>query len=172
MASRQPIPSPRKPGEMAAQGANNVYYYSSGANRPRAVAAPAYNYGHPPGYPPYPVPAPQQIPPPAGPRLAPRGQIHGAHENLRRVLDDNATLEHRIEKLQREVAEAKGTIDSLNQQVVQFTQENADLKEELAVYERARNHPMIGEALRILIRNANQPVAAENGGRGNRWCFL
>jgi len=104
--------------------------------------------------------------------VAPRGQIHGAHENLRRVLDDNKSLETKIERLQGDLSEMKSQNESLNSQVIQLTQENAELRDELAIYEKARNHPLVGEAVRSLTRNVNYPPTVEPAVRHHQgWCW-
>lgn len=116
------------------------------------------------------------VPPTAYPQQAmvqlPRGQINCAHDNLRKVLDDNAALETRLDRLQRECSELKAQNDSLNSQVVALTQENCELRDELSIYERARNHPLVGEAVRSLTRNVNQPPPVEPVTRSTTpWCW-
>jgi len=104
--------------------------------------------------------------------VATRGQIHGAHENLRKVLDDNKALETKIEKLQSELSEMKTQSESLNSQVTQLTQENAELRDELSIYEKARNHPIVGEAVRSLTRNVNLPPSTDPSTRHQHgWCW-
>jgi len=104
--------------------------------------------------------------------IAPRGQIHGAHENLRRVLDDNKALETKIEKLQSDLSEMKTQNESLSSQVTQLTQENSELRDELAIYEKARNHPIVGEAVRSLTRNVNLPQSTDPSTRqAHGWCW-
>eukprot|EP01068_Selenidium_serpulae_P016403 Selendium_serpulae@DN6293_c0_g1_i3.p1 len=102
--------------------------------------------------------------------LLPRQQIQGAHDNLRKVLDDNEALEVRLERLQREVTELRSHNENLTSKVNSLTQENTDLRDELSYYERARNHPLVGEAVRSLTRNANAPVEAPPPVK-HGWCW-
>eukprot|EP00923_Selenidium_pygospionis_P023611 GHVN01041085.1.p1 GENE.GHVN01041085.1~~GHVN01041085.1.p1 ORF type:complete len:193 (+),score=31.88 GHVN01041085.1:46-624(+) len=110
------------------------------------------------------------IPPAVQASLAPRQQVHGAHDNLRKVLDDNEALEVRAERLQREVTELRSQSENLTAQVNALTNENGELREELGYYERARNHPLMGEAVRSLTRNANTPVEQPNNAK-QTWCW-
>eukprot|EP00923_Selenidium_pygospionis_P016551 GHVN01028976.1.p1 GENE.GHVN01028976.1~~GHVN01028976.1.p1 ORF type:complete len:226 (-),score=45.55 GHVN01028976.1:524-1201(-) len=103
--------------------------------------------------------------------VVPRQQIQGAHDNLKRVLDDNEALEVRMDRLQREATEMRSQCENLSAQVSALTQENSDLRDELGYYERARNHPLIGESLRSLVRNANAPPDQSHQSSKFNWCW-